>query len=83
MEKNNRKASTKQNFSRKPKRKWNGVIPKTNKKSLVDASATCSSKRKLVSTADDTSTLASENDFFMILHFQVLLNIFNLLRPGA
>ena len=81
MVKNNRKASNnKQNFSRKRKRKSNVVIPgvpKTNKKTPVDgspASATCSSKRKLASTADDTSPLASENDFFMILHFQVLFN---------
>ena len=66
----------KQNNCRARKRKWNGVVPSKEKQcdqKSDDVPVCCSSSRKLnvsVCPKDD-----SMDDYFMLMHFQVLKNI--------
>ena len=93
---NNKKlTSNKQNFGRKRKRVWNGVVPKKVTRLAADVSTvapiaastsstpiSCSSGRKLsgLSKPNDSPTTDIINDFYMFVHFGLLQEVFAVLN---
>ena len=76
--------SNKQNFSRKRKRKWNGVIPKrkkvttTSNNDTLFSTSSSSSGRKLSFSEQGCSGMSKEkddSDFFLFAHFSIIQNM--------
>ena len=82
-----RTSTKKQNFSRRRKRKWNGLVPqpRPHRNIVVTVPQSCSSERKLSnkgfdnlhqSTKDVDSPPQSNQDFFMLVNFKILEDLF-------